>query len=178
MKNYICDNSDRNFYKKNGYFIARSVLSKKECDVYIKEAHKVCKIETVSSNIYRKSKKFLSLLRDKRILSIADSLLEWRVIPIGDIFFFSNSKSNKESGSVPHQDNYGQRAQYGAFMAIGLYLDEAIEDNGALRVYPGSHKLGELKSDPKPNWVYDKRGKVIKANAIGNNSKLPNDQLS
>ena len=46
-------------------------------------------------------------------------------------------------------------------MAIGLYLDEAIEDNGALRVYPGSHKLGELKSDPKPNWVYDKRGKLI-----------------
>ena len=173
MKNYICDNSDRNFYKKNGYFIARSVLSKKECDIYIKEAHKVCKIETVSSNIYRKSKKFLSLLRDKRILSIADSLLEWRVIPIGDIFFFSNSKSNKESGSVPHQDNYGQRAQYGAFMAIGLYLDEAIEDNGALRVYPGSHKLGELKSDPKPNWVYDKRGKVIKANAIGNNTIIP-----
>ena len=44
----------------------------------------------------RKSKKFLSLLRDKRILSIADSLLEWRVIQIGDIFFFSKSKSNKD----------------------------------------------------------------------------------
>ena len=148
--------------KKNGYFVARSVFSKKECESFIKEAHKVCKIETVTSNIYRKSKKFLSLLKDKRILSIADSLLEWRVIPIGDIFFFSNSKSNKESGSVPHQDNYAQRAEYGAFMAVGLYFDEAIEENGALRVYPGSHKLGEIKSDPKPNWVYDKRGKIIK----------------
>ncbi len=173
MKKYICDDNDRKFYKKNGYFVAKSVLTEKECNDYIKEAHKVCKIETVTSNIYRRSNKYLKLLKDKRILSLADSLLQWRVIPIGDIFFFSKSKNDKESGSVPHQDNYAQRAEYGAFMAAGLYLDDAVEDNGALRVYPGSHKLGEVKSDPKPNWVYDKKGRIIKANPIGNNTIIP-----
>ena len=173
MKKYICKNQDRKFYKRNGYFVARSVFSKKECDSISKEAHKVCKIETVTSNLYRRSKKFLNILKDKRVLSLADSLLQWRVIPIGDIFFFSKSKNTKEAGSVPHQDNYAQRAEYGAYMAVGLYLDDALEDNGALRVYPGSHKLGEVKSNPKPNWVYDKNGKIIKANPIGNNCVIP-----
>jgi ectoine hydroxylase-related dioxygenase (phytanoyl-CoA dioxygenase family) len=173
MKKYLCNKKDRLFYERNGYFVARSVLSPKECSVLIKEAHKICEIETVTSNIYRKSKKYLNLLKDKRILSLADSLLQWRVIPIGDIFFFSKSKNKKEGGSVPHQDNYAQRAEYGAYMAVGVYLDDAVEDNGALRVYPGSHKLGEVKSNPKPNWIYNKKGKIIAANAIGNNCVIP-----
>jgi hypothetical protein len=173
LSKYICTDKERRFYNKNGYFVVRSVLSAKECDTLIKEAHRISKIETVTSNIYRKSKKFLNLLKDQRILKLADSLLKWRVIPIGDIFFFSKSKNKKENGSVPHQDNYAQKAEYGAFMAAGLYLDEALEDNGALRVYPGSHKLGEVKSNPKPNWVYNKKGEIVAANAIGNNCVIP-----
>lgn len=174
MKKIHSSEKDRKFYNKNGYIVFRSVLTEKECDVYIKESHRVCKNKiTVTSNIYRKSKKFENLLRHKKILSLADSLLEWRVIPIGDIYFFGKSGNNKESGSVPHQDNYAQRAEYGAYMACGVYFDEALEDNGALRVYPGSHKLGEIKSNPKPNWVYNKKGQIIKANPIGNNTVIP-----
>ena len=173
IKKFICTNKDRVFYNKNGYYVARKVLSAAECDNLIKHAHKTCKIETVTSNIYRSSKVFKKLLINRRILSLADSLLQWRMIPIGDIFFFAKSKNKKESGSVPHQDNYAQRAEYGAYMAAGLYLDQAIEDNGTLRVYPGSHKLGEVKSNPKPNWVYNKKGKIIKANPIGKNCVIP-----
>ena len=173
MKNFRADKNDKKYYNKNGYIVFKSILSQKECEIYIKEAHKVCKNKiTVTSNIYRKSKIFLNLLKHKKILSLADSLLDWRVIPIGDIFFLK-IKKQKESGSVPHQDNYAQRAEYGAFMACGVYLDEALEDNGALRVFPGSHKLGEIKSKPKPNWVYDKKGRIIKANPIGNNTIVP-----
>ena len=65
MKKYICDDNDRKFYKKNGYFVAKSVLTEKEWNDYIKEAHKVCKIETVTSNIYRRSNKYLKLLKIK-----------------------------------------------------------------------------------------------------------------
>ncbi len=174
MTKIYSNDKDRQFYNKNGYVVFRSVLTEKECDVYIKESHRVCKKNlTVTSNIYRKSKKFENLLRHKKILSLADSLLKWRVIPIGDIFFFGKSKSKKENGSVPHQDNYAQRAEYGAFMACGVYFDEALEDNGALRVFPGSHKLGEIKSNPKPNWVYSKSGKILRANPIGNNTIIP-----
>ena len=173
ISNFTCSKKDISFYKRNGYFVARSVFTHSECDSFIKEAHKICKIETVTSNLYRKSKRFLNLLKDRRILQLADSLLQWRMIPIGDIFFFSKSKNKKEAGSVPHQDNYAQKAAYGSFMAAGLYFDEAVKDNGALRVYPGSHKLGDLKSNPKANWVYNKKGKIIAANPIGNNTIIP-----
>ena len=133
MTKIYSNEKDRRFYNKNGYIVYRSVLSKKECENYIKESHRVCKSNlTVTSNIYRKSKKFENLLRHKKILSLADSLLKWRVIPIGDIFFFGKSKSNKESGSVPHQDNYAQRAEYGAFMACGVYFEEAYWSDGSI----------------------------------------------
>ena len=99
--------------------------------------------------MYRKSKKILELLQNPKILNLADTLLGWRMIPIGDIFFFSKAQNKLESGSVPHQDSYGQRAEYGAFMACGVALDNATEENGALRIYPGTHKLGDLRSNPK-----------------------------
>ena len=34
-------------------------------------------------------------------------------------------------------------------MACGIALDNAVEENGALRIYPGTHKLGDLRSNPK-----------------------------
>ena len=141
--------TDRNFFNKNGYIVFKSVLTTRECDMYIKAAHRAVSKITVTPNLYRKSKKILELLRNPKILNLADTLLKWRVVPIGDIFFFSKSNNKLESGSVPHQDSYGQRAEYGAFMACGIALDNAVEENGALRIYPGTHKLGDLRSNPK-----------------------------
>ena len=89
MKKFTSSFKDRKYYNNNGFIVFKSVLSEKECEIFKKEAHRVCKKNiTVTSNIYRKSKKFLGLLKNKKILSLADSLLKWRVIPIGDIFFF------------------------------------------------------------------------------------------
>ena len=77
-------------------------------------------------------------------MDYADSLLEWRMIPIGDIFFFAKSTDDgQEEGSSPHQDNYFQKAEWGAFVACGVYLDKANSDNGSLIVYPGTHWLGD-----------------------------------
>lgn len=166
--------SDRNFFNKNGYIVFKSVLTAQECDAYIKAAHKAVSKITVTPNLYRKSKKILELLRNSKILNLADTLLKWRVIPIGDIFFFSKSQNKLESGSVPHQDNYGQRAEYGAFMACGIALDNAVEENGALRIFPGTHKLGDLRSNPKKNFIMDKNGNIKKALPIGNNCIVPN----
>ena len=54
----------------------------------ISQRHRVSKGTLQEPNIYRKSDKFLEMLRDQRIMDYADSLLEWRMIPIGDIFLF------------------------------------------------------------------------------------------
>ena len=97
-------NKDKNFWKKNGYLVVKNVLNEKQCQEYKKEAHRVAgKNITIIPNIYRKSKKFLNLCKNKKILQLADNLIDHRMIPIGDIFFFAKSDTNKESGSVPHQ---------------------------------------------------------------------------
>ena len=82
VKKCSVTDEDRAFYKENGYLIIRNVLSEKECDDYIEEAHRVCKGTLQEPNIYRKSDKFLEMLRDQRIMDYADSLLEWKMIPI------------------------------------------------------------------------------------------------
>ena len=112
QKKCTVSDKERAFYKKNGYLIIRNVLSENECDEYISEAHRVSKGTLQEPNIYRKSDKFLEMLRDQRIMDYADSLLEWRMIPIGDIFFFAKSTDDgQEEGSSPHQDNYFQKAE-------------------------------------------------------------------
>ena len=61
-------------------------------------------------------------------------------------------------------------------MACGVYFDEALEDNGALRVFPGSHKLGEQNQiqnqigfiaslenfESKPYWKQYNNSKSLK----------------
>jgi len=173
VKKCSVTDEDRAFYKENGYLIIRNVLSEKECDDYIEEAHRVCKGTLQEPNIYRKSDKFLEMLRDQRIMDYADSLLEWKMIPIGDIFFFAKSQDGDEEGSSPHQDNYFQKAEWGAFVACGVYLNEANSENGSLIVYPGTHLLGDAKCKPMPNFEYGKNGEVLKANPIGNNCEIP-----
>ena len=172
-KNTVND-EQRAFYMKNGYLIIKNVLSEQECEDYIKEAHRISKGTVQEQNIYRKSKKFLEMVRDQRIMDYADSLLEWRMIPIGDIFFFAKSSDDGgEEGSSPHQDNSYQKAEWGAFVACGVYLDNANSSNGSLIVYPGTHWLGDAKYKPVPNFEYDSIGKVLKSNPIGNNCEIP-----
>ena len=111
------------FIKKNGYFIIRNVLGEKECEEYIEEAHRLSKGTVQEQNLYRRSKKFLEMVRDQRIMDYADSLLEWRMIPIGDIFFFAKSSSNgSEEGSSPHQDNAYQKVEWGELLLLVEYI--------------------------------------------------------
>ncbi|MDC1006927.1 hypothetical protein OAP84_02700 [Candidatus Pelagibacter sp.] len=56
--------------------IIRNVLGKKECEEYIEEAQRLSKATVQEQNLYRKSKKFLEMVRDQRIMDYADSLLE------------------------------------------------------------------------------------------------------
>ena len=37
MKNFRADKNDKKYYNKNGYIVFKSILSQKECEIYIKE---------------------------------------------------------------------------------------------------------------------------------------------
>jgi len=172
--NYQTTPAQREFYNENGYLLIEDVFTEHECHAFnIAAEEAVDGNITVTSGIHRKSDAFLKLLKNERILGYADSLLDWRMIPVGSIFFFAEANNPKESGSCPHQDNFAPRAPYGSYLACGVAFDDADSENGALIVYPGTHKLGDLPCSPKENFEYDDCGEVVKALPIGNNCEIP-----
>ena len=80
-----------------------------------------------------------SLLDDPRIHDIASSLC-------GEEFNYTSGDGNFYTGDTQwHSDGYGARPVLSFKMA--LYLDPVTHDTGALRVIPGSHRVGEPFAD-------------------------------
>jgi len=81
-----------------------------------------------------------TLLDDHRIHDIATSLL-------GDDFNYMGSDGNFYVGDTKwHSDSYGGRGGP-RHIKIAFYLDPLTRDTGALRVIPGSHRLGDPYAD-------------------------------
>ena len=84
-----------------------------------------------------------ALLDHPRIEGLAASLL-------GDDFNYVGSDGNYYSGdTVWHSDGFHT---VGKFLKIAFYLDPVSRDTGALRVIPGSHRVGD-------DWAAKKAGK-------------------
>ncbi len=80
-----------------------------------------------------------SLLDDPRVHDIASSLC-------GEDFNYTSGDGNFYTGDTRwHSDGYGTRPVLSIKMAF--YLDDVAEDSGALRVIPGSHRVGEPFAD-------------------------------
>ena len=81
-----------------------------------------------------------TLLDDPRIHDIAASIL-------GDDFNYMGSDGNFYVGDTRwHSDGYGGRGGL-KHIKIAFYLDPLTRDTGALRVIPGSHRVGDHFSD-------------------------------
>jgi ectoine hydroxylase-related dioxygenase (phytanoyl-CoA dioxygenase family) len=81
-----------------------------------------------------------TLLDDPRIHDIAASIL-------GDDFNYMGSDGNFYVGDTRwHSDGYGGRGGL-KHIKIAFYLDPLTRDTGALRVIPGSHRVGELYAE-------------------------------
>jgi ectoine hydroxylase-related dioxygenase (phytanoyl-CoA dioxygenase family) len=77
-----------------------------------------------------------TLLDDARIRDIAASIL-------GDDFNYMGSDGNFYAGDTRwHSDGYGGRGGL-KHIKFAFYLDALTRDSGALRVIPGSHRVGE-----------------------------------
>lgn len=84
------------------------------------------------------SERLCALLDDPRIHDIAASIL-------GDDFNYSGSDGNYYAGDT-HWHSDGWHTHHGT-IKIALYLDPLTRDTGALRVIPGSHRVGEGYAD-------------------------------
>ncbi len=82
-----------------------------------------------------KSPKLAALLDDERIETISSALL-------GDDFNYMNSDGKYYVGNTLwHRDGLLQDKY--KYIKVAFYLDPVDYDSGALRVIPGSHKLGD-----------------------------------
>ncbi len=163
-------------YNKNGFLIIENFISHKLCDQLSDDALEYAKNKIHNHlNFHRDLPAFKKVILNPIIHDIADQLQNARMIPIGSIFFFGKPNNPLENGSLPHQDNYVAHAPSGSYFVASLALDDCDKENGALGVYPGSHKLGELPYKSQKNFEYDKNGEMIKCHPIGPITQIPND---
>jgi hypothetical protein len=100
-----------------------------------------CSVQFIDQNTY-----LSTLLDDPRIHGIAASIL-------GDDFNYMGSDGNFYTGDTRwHSDGYGGRGGM-LHIKIAFYLDPLTRDTGALRVIPGSHRIGEPFADELQNSI-------------------------
>jgi phytanoyl-CoA hydroxylase len=86
---------------------------------------------------------FLEMMRCPAIVSIVEQILGGTASGIGGEFFYMKPGT---PGFSSHQDNAYVQAPPDAFISAWTALTDVTEENGALIFYPGTHKLGALKT--------------------------------
>ena len=151
---------DEIFYKKNGYFIKKNLISKNTISEINKKIKHLIKKDYLLTNKLKKfeykkigginhiirlknpayqDKIFFNLSRDKKIISIVSKLL-------GGTVRFHHSKLNfklpsSQGGTVHwHQDWSFYPHTNDDLLAVGIYLEDCDEMNGPLKILPRTHK--------------------------------------
>jgi Phytanoyl-CoA dioxygenase (PhyH) len=122
-----------------------------------------CSVQFIDQSIY-----LSTLLDDPRIHGIAADIL-------GDDFNYMGSDGNFYTGDTRwHSDGYGGRGGP-LHIKIAFYLDALTGETGALRVIPGSHRVGEPFADAlqrdirKGAEVWGLEGNEVPAVALSTN---------
>lgn len=153
-KTYCLDASQKDYFIENGYL----KLSKAISPLLLKQLRDAVDAMTAMGNqlpdnaILESSKKqfvvaidkivansnpiFAELLGSPLLLSIAESLCGVDFFPVQDFIVI---KTLGDQNEVKWHQDVVTKAHGKTFM-IGFYLDSANDENGALRIIPGSHK--------------------------------------
>jgi phytanoyl-CoA hydroxylase len=95
-------------------------------------------------NVQRYSARWLRALQDDRFLTIAQSILGPDIILHHTKLF---QKPPRSGAPFPvHQDWWYFPTKNDTMIAATIFLSDADENAGGMRVYPGSHKLGPLEN--------------------------------
>jgi phytanoyl-CoA hydroxylase len=95
-------------------------------------------------NVQRYSARWLQALQDDRFIGIARSLLGPDIV-LHHTKLFQKPPSSGAPFPV-HQDWSYFPTMYDTMIAATVFLSDADEDAGGMRVYPGSHTLGRLEN--------------------------------
>jgi ectoine hydroxylase-related dioxygenase (phytanoyl-CoA dioxygenase family) len=86
---------------------------------------------------------FLEMMRFGPIVDIVERLLGGRASGLGGEFFYMKPGT---PGFSRHQDNAYVQAPPDSFLSVWTALTDVDASNGALTLYPGTHKLGALQT--------------------------------
>jgi ectoine hydroxylase-related dioxygenase (phytanoyl-CoA dioxygenase family) len=149
----------REFYRNNGYVHVEGLLTKAEAAHYRAELHAIAQRQgsndatwssvkgggtsiTHSHDMHFRSAAITRLLVDARLTAIAQDIIGPNVQLHHNKMFIKPPE--KGSPFPMHQDYPYFPHEYHSMIAVILHFDDAPEEKGCVRVYPGTHKLGPL----------------------------------
>ncbi|HEV7716806.1 MAG TPA: phytanoyl-CoA dioxygenase family protein [Steroidobacteraceae bacterium] len=95
-------------------------------------------------NVHRYSARWLKALQDERFLAVAQAILGPDVILHHSKLF---QKPPRAGAPFPvHQDWWYFPTKQDSMIAATIFLSDADEHAGGMRVFPGSHKLGRMEN--------------------------------
>jgi ectoine hydroxylase-related dioxygenase (phytanoyl-CoA dioxygenase family) len=152
--------------KRDGFQIVSSVLSEGEVDEFRAQLSDL-NVAAGYRQLMRLAPKVAALAIDSRMLNLLSEHAGSILFPVRSIFFDKTPEANwlvpwhqdlsiatKQQTDLPGYNTWSKKDGIPhvqppvdvleSMVTIRLHLDDADESNGALRVIPGSHRLGRL----------------------------------
>ena len=173
------------FYEANGYVHVPGLLTREEAAFYRAEVHSVAERQgetdatwasvktggtkiTHCHDVHFRSAAFTKLLVDPRLTSIAQDLIGPNVQLHHNKMFI---KPPERGSPFPmHQDFPYFPHERHSMIAVIIHFDDAPEEKGCLRVYPGTHKLGPLPAMGEDHHVSEDEYPIAGATPIPANA--------
>ncbi|HTG68368.1 MAG TPA: phytanoyl-CoA dioxygenase family protein [Candidatus Udaeobacter sp.] len=144
------------FFAENGYLLLRQACSNDLLDIYNRHIYNLAKnvipdqpdsVEkaTFSFRVFNphlKDSFSLQMLKLPIIRGALAQLMGDEAVGVQSMYFFKEPGSK---GQAAHQDYEYIHHEPNTMIATSLAMESNDEDNGCLRVIPGSHKLGPLR---------------------------------
>ena len=164
---------DKQFYAQNGYVVVKGLFTPEEVATYrdhfmalraegpkpgdmIAETAKPgdpLKTFPRMIHMHRWDEASRKWVLDGRLNDCLTAFLGTEPLAVQTMLYFKPAGAR---GQALHQDNFYLRAQPGTCMAAWMALDPCDEENGCMRVVPGSHEwpiLCTAKADPSASFT-------------------------
>lgn len=184
-----------NFYRENGYLIVKNIFTDEEANRFnqlirrhankdfaaivnpdryeqLSNQDERPKSDVRDEDIKETNIFCSAVMKNPKLVNILKILQKKEVVGLSSQFIFKEANSAYSSQAwKPHQDSSYPGDKNGEYLTINWFLRGADVENGSIYIYPGSHKLGLLNSEPNISF----REKVN--TNPGNECKIPNELL-
>jgi ectoine hydroxylase-related dioxygenase (phytanoyl-CoA dioxygenase family) len=163
-KSPIVSEADAAFYRENGYLVVKDLIDPASIGRILAEGIAVCRGErgpvdglvpatpdesddavlaryVTCTHVHKSSPMLRQFMHDERLVEVAGMLVGENVKSFASQFFIKHAGM---PGNAWHQDENFVPTRDRSLCTAWIALDEATEENGCLRMIPGSHAPGVL----------------------------------